>query len=160
MPAVTATRGSGKFDVVPADAALGAEVRGVDLTTINDVMFRGLHDLWLEHLLLVFRGQQLVAHDLVNLVRRFGTPVTSSNLHKRGLEERTANQMFNLPPEVTVVTSLRENGKPVGILGDDEVVWHSDFSFKEAPTAAHMLLAVAQRILPPLRCFWRPMIRA
>ena len=63
MPAVTATRGSGKFDVVPADAALGAEVRGVDPTTIDDVMFRGLHDLWLEHLLLVFRGQQLVAHD-------------------------------------------------------------------------------------------------
>lgn len=146
MPAVTATRGSGKFDVVPADAALGAEVRGIDLTKIDDAIFRGLHDLWLEHLLLVFRGQQFAAQDLVNLVRRFGTPVTSSNLHKRDLAERTANQVFKLPPEVTVVTNLRENGKPVGILGDGEVVWHSDFSFKEAPTAARMLLAVE---IPP-----------
>jgi len=68
--------------------------------------------------------------------------VTSSNLHKRDLAERTANQLFNLPPEVTVVTNLQENGKPVGILGDGEVVWHSDFSFKEAPTAARMLLAM------------------
>jgi taurine dioxygenase len=75
-------------------------------------------------------------------VRRFGTPVTSSNLHKRDLTERTANTLFNLPPEVTVVTNVKQDGKPVGILGDGEVVWHADFSFKEAPTAARMLFAV------------------
>jgi taurine dioxygenase len=134
------------FTVVPAPAALGAEVRGVDLTRMDDALFRAIHDLWLEHLLLVFRGQKFAAQDLVNLVRRFGTPVTSSNLHKRDLSERTANQVFNLPPEVTVVTNVRESGRPVGILGDGEVVWHSDFSFKEAPTAARMLLAVE---IPP-----------
>lgn len=134
------------FTVVPAAAALGAEIRGVDLTKLDDALFRAIHDLWLEHLLLVFRGQKFEAQDLVNLVRRFGTPVTSSNLHKRDLSERIANQVFKLPPEVTVVTNVRENGKPVGILGDGEVVWHSDFSFKEAPTAARMLLAVE---IPP-----------
>lgn len=134
------------FTVIPAPAALGAEVRGVDLTRMDDALFRAIHDLWLEHLLLVFRGQKFVAQDLVNLVRRFGTPVTSSNLHKRDLSERIANQVFKLPPEVTVVTNVRENGRPVGILGDGEVVWHSDFSFKEAPTAARMLLAVE---IPP-----------
>lgn len=131
-----------QISVVPAQAALGAEVQGVDLTKIDDATFRMIHEQWLEHLLLVFRGQKFVVQDLVNLVRRFGTPVTSSNLHKRDLEERTANKVFNLPPEVTVVTNLRENDKPVGILGDGEVVWHSDFSFKEEPTAARMLLAV------------------
>lgn len=131
-----------QISVVPAQAALGAEVQDVDLTKIDDATFRMIHEQWLEHLLLVFRGQKFVVQDLVNLVRRFGTPVTSSNLHKRDLEERTANKVFNLPPEVTVVTNLRENDKPVGILGDGEVVWHSDFSFKEEPTAARMLLAV------------------
>jgi taurine dioxygenase len=131
---------------IPADAALGAEIRGVDLACIDESTFARLHALWLEHLLLVFRGQHMSADDLVTLVKRFGTPVTSSNLHKRDLAERTANQLFNLPPEVTVVTNIREHGKPVGILGDGEVVWHSDFSFKEAPTAARMLLAVE---IPP-----------
>jgi len=72
--------------------------------------------------------------------------VTSSNLHKRDLSERTANKLFNLPPEVTVVTNLKEDGKPVGILGDGEVVWHADFTFKERPTAARMLLAIE---IPP-----------
>jgi len=134
------------IDVIPAKAALGAEVRGVDLTKIDDATFRQLHDIWLDHLLLVFRGQKFAAQDLVTLVKRFGIPVTSSNLHKRSLEERIANKVFNLPPEVTVVTNVRENGKPVGILGDGEVVWHSDFSFKEEPTAARMLLAVE---IPP-----------
>ena len=136
----------GPIEVVPCRAALGAEVRGIDLTTIDDGMFDRLHDIWLAHLLLVFRGQRFSADDLVTLVRRFGTPVTSSALHKRSLDERTANKVFSLPPEVTVVTNVKENGKPVGILGDGEVVWHSDFSFKEAPTAARMLLAVE---IPP-----------
>lgn len=144
--ATASTQTRSKIEVIPAKAALGAEVRGVDLTKIDDATFKQLHDIWLDQLLLVFRGQKFAAQDLVTLVKRFGIPVTSSNLHKRGLEERIANRVFNLPPEVTVVTNVRENGKPVGILGDGEVVWHSDFSFKEAPTAARMLLAVE---IPP-----------
>ena len=97
-------RGSLHFELVPMRAALGAEVRGLDLKEINDATFDAIHECWLEHLLLVFRGQKMVAEDLVKLVRRFGTPVTSSGLHQARLEERTANQLFNLPPEVTVVT--------------------------------------------------------
>ena len=134
------------FDVVPMKAALGAEIRGVDLAKLDDATFDALHAAWLDHILLVFRGQKMKAEDLVSLVKRFGTPVTSSGLHQRNLEERIANQVFNLPPEITVVTNVKEQGKPVGILGDGEVVWHSDFSFKEEPTAARMLLAME---IPP-----------
>src|SRR5688572_17909090 len=137
---------SASLEIVPMDAALGAEIRGVDLKTLDDETYAKIHDAWLENLLVVFRGQSMAAQDLVNLARRFGTPVTSSGLHQRGLEERTANQIFDLPPEITVVTNVREKGKPVGILGDGEVVWHADFSFKERPTAARMLLAVE---IPP-----------
>jgi alpha-ketoglutarate-dependent taurine dioxygenase len=134
------------FEIAPTNAALGAEVRGVDLARLDDATFARVHDAWLEHLLLVFRVQSIDAAGLVALARRFGTPVTSSNLHQRDLAERTANRIFDLPPEVTVVTNLQADGKPVGILGDGEIVWHSDFSFKERPTAARMLLAVE---LPP-----------
>jgi taurine dioxygenase len=135
-----------QFKVLPVDAALGAEVRGVDLTRLDDATFNALHDAWLKNVLLVFRGQTLRAEDLVNLVRRFGTPVTSSNLHQRDLKERAANELFRLPPEVTVVSNVKEAGKTIGILGDGEVVWHSDFSFKERPTAARMLVAME---IPP-----------
>jgi taurine dioxygenase len=127
---------------VPTTAALGAEVRGLDLKTLDDAAFKELHRAWLDNVMLVFRGQSLVAEDLVRLVRRFGTPVTSSGLHKRDLKERAGNELFNLPPEVTVVSNVKQEGKSVGILGDGEVVWHSDFSFKERPTAARMLVAM------------------
>lgn len=134
------------IEVVAMEAALGAEVRGVDLGRLDDATFAQLHQAWLDHLLLVFRGQTIDPAGLVSFARRFGTPVTSSNLHQRDLAERTANRVFDLPPEITVVTNVQADGKPVGILGDGEVVWHSDFSFKERPTAARMLLAVE---LPP-----------
>ena len=135
-----------KFEVVPTKAALGAEIRGIDLRTIDDATFAEIHRTWLQHVMLVFRGQSLQAQDLVNLVRRFGTPVTSSGLHKRDLKERAGNELLKLPPEVTIVSNVKQEGKSVGILGDGEVVWHSDFSFKDRPTAARMLVAME---IPP-----------
>lgn len=135
-----------RFAAAPIDAALGAEVSGIDLRAIDASMFKLIHEAWLHHVLLVFRGQSLGADDLVRLVRHFGTPVTSSNLHQRSLDERTANRLFNLPAEVTVVSNLKADGKSIGILGDGEIVWHSDFSFKERPTAARMLVAME---IPP-----------
>jgi len=131
-----------RFQVVPAPAALGAEIRGIDLKQLDDTLFKALHDAWLDNVLLVFRGQSMAAEDLVNLIRRFGTPVTSSNLHQRSLEERAGNRLYSLPPEVTIVSNVREGDQTIGILGDGEVVWHSDFSFKERPTAARMLVAM------------------
>jgi len=135
-------RHGGRFEVLPADAALGAEVRGLDLTTLDDATFAALHQAWLHHIVLVFHGQTLAAEDLVVLVRRFGTPVTSSNLHQRNMPGRAANRLYDLPPEVTVVSNVRDRGESIGILGDGEVVWHADFSFKERPTAARMLVAM------------------
>jgi len=127
---------------MPMAAPLGAEIRGLDLKQLDDATFKALHDAWLDHVLLVFRGQSMAAEDLVTLVRRFGTPVTSSNLHQRSLEERAGNRLYHLPPEVTIVSNVREGDQSIGILGDGEVVWHSDFSFKERPTAARMLVAM------------------
>ena len=142
----TATDTLQDFQVTQSKAALGAEVRGLDLRKLDDATFQRLREVWLHHLLLVFKDQSINANDLVTLIKRFGTPVTSSTLHQSDLKERTANTLFQLPPEVTVVTNLKENGKPVGILGDGELAWHCDFSFKERPTAARMLVAVE---LPP-----------
>src|SRR5688572_2744851 len=104
--------------IQPVDAALGAEVYDVDLRKLDDAAFKILHDAWLENVLLVVRDQQLAAADLVTLVKRFGVPVTSSNLHQRDLKERAAHDLYQLPPEVTVVSNVKEGDKTIGILGD------------------------------------------
>ena len=41
----------------PTGAALGAEVGGIDLRRISDVDFAAIHRAWLDHLVLLFRGQ-------------------------------------------------------------------------------------------------------
>ena len=48
MSTATATKTDDKirFDVVPAQAALGAEVRNFDLRTLDDASFSALHRLW------------------------------------------------------------------------------------------------------------------
>ena len=52
--------------------ALGAEIGGVDLRTIDDGDFAAIHRAWLDHLVLLFRGQQLTDDDLIAFSRRFG----------------------------------------------------------------------------------------
>jgi taurine dioxygenase len=137
------TRTRAGIRIAPIEAPLGAEVLGVDLRELDGPTFELLHRAFLDNALLVFRSQSLTAEDLVRLVRRFGTPVTSSKLHQGSLDaQREGSRLLDLPPEVTVVSNVKREGKPVGILGDGEVVWHSDFSFKERPTAARMLVAM------------------
>jgi taurine dioxygenase len=53
------------FDVIPTDAALGAEVRGVDLRAVDDAAFAAIHRTWLEHQVLLIRDQSLSDQDLI-----------------------------------------------------------------------------------------------
>ena len=59
-------------DVRLFDAALGAEVRCGDLRHLSDAQFEQIRAAWLDHLVLVFRGQSLTDDDLIALGRRFG----------------------------------------------------------------------------------------
>ena len=54
----TATNRSGDIAVVPTGGALAADVRGVDLRTIDEGGFTAIHRAWLDHLVLLFRGQR------------------------------------------------------------------------------------------------------
>ena len=46
-----------QYEVVLTAAALGAEIRGIDITKVDDQTFQSLHDAWLDHVMLIFRGQ-------------------------------------------------------------------------------------------------------
>src|SRR4051794_3847562 len=71
------------LDVRPVSGALGAEVRGVDLGNLTDEIFRRLHSLLLEHLVLFFpnaAGLSPQAHQ--EFGRRFGELETHPFLPK------------------------------------------------------------------------------
>lgn len=124
----------GGVEILPLRGAMGAEIRGLDLRTLDDAGFAILHRAYLDHLLLLIRGQQLDDGGMVAVARRFGEfelpPVTAEKVEHSGAH-----------PEVTVVSNVRVDGKPIGELGDGEVIWHSDYSFRPVVAGMRMLHA-------------------
>jgi taurine dioxygenase len=130
----------GSVRVVPRRGApdaprLGAEIDGVDLRTIDDAAFEAIHRGWVDHQVLLFRGQHLTDQDLIAFSRRFGD-LDHAPIQENG--QRTANGM----PEIYVVSNVIENGVAIGSLGYGEAVWHTDMSYLCAPPKASMLYAL------------------
>src|ERR1700676_1171519 len=124
-----------RMDVRPTGVALGAEIRGVDLTMIGDQDFTGIHHAWLDHQVLLFRGQSLDDEQLIAFSRRFG------ELDWAPVQE-TGRRFVEGHPEIYVVSNVVENGEPIGSLGAGEAVWHTDMSYMQAPPKASMLYAL------------------
>jgi taurine dioxygenase len=127
------------LSVHPSGKPLGAEVRGVDLCTIDDAAFAAIHQAWNDHSVLLFRRQQMTDDDLIAFSRRFGeldwAPVQESG--RRFVEGY---------PEIYVVSNVIVNGEPIGSLGAGEATWHTDMSYLEDPPKASMLYALE---IPP-----------
>jgi taurine dioxygenase len=125
--------------VSPSGKALGAEIRSIDLKTITDADFEAIHRAWIDHLVLLIRGQQLTDEDLILFSRRFG------NLDLAPIQE-TGRRFVDGYPEIYVVSNVIENGVPIGSLGAGEATWHTDMSYLEDPPKASMLYALE---IPP-----------
>lgn len=121
--------------VLSTGKALGAEIQGVDLRDVSEQGFRVIHGAWLEHLVVLFRGQQLSDEDLIRFSRRFG------ELDWAPVQE-TGRRFVEGHPEIYVVSNVVENGAPIGSLGAGEAVWHTDMSYQDIPPKASMLYAL------------------
>jgi taurine dioxygenase len=120
---------------VATGSALGAEVIGVDLRDVDDHTFRAIHEAWLNHLVLVFRGQSLSDDQLIAFSRRLG------ELDLAPIQE-TGRRFVEGYPEIYIVSNVIEKGTPIGSLGAGELVWHTDMSYQEDPPKASMLYAL------------------
>jgi taurine dioxygenase len=123
------------LDVVPTGAALGAEIRGVDLRAIDDAAFGAIHQAWLDHAVVLLRDQELSDADLIAFSRRFGT------LDQAPIQEN-GRRFVDGYPEIYVVSNVIENGVAIGSLGAGEAVWHTDMSYLPDPPKASALYAL------------------
>ena len=121
--------------VKPMDAALGAEVIGVDLRALDDETFAAIHQAWLDHQVLLFRDLQLTDDDLVAVSRRFG------DLDEAPVQE-TGRRFVEGHPEIYVVSNVVQDGMAIGSLGSGEAVWHTDMSYLPDPPKASALYAL------------------
>ena len=120
---------------VATGSALGAEVIGVDLRDVDDHTFSAIHKAWLDHLVLLFRGQTLSDDQLIAFSRRLG------ELDLAPVQE-TGRRFVEGYPEIYIVSNVIEKGAPIGSLGAGELVWHTDMSYQEDPPKASMLYAL------------------
>jgi len=126
---------SGGVEVVPAPPPLGAEVRCGDVRALDDAGFMQVYRATLDHLVIVIRGQSLTDPELIAFGGRFGR-LDFAPLARTGKEKARAR------PEIIVVSNVMEDGVPIGVLRDAEVVWHSDNSYRETPLSYSALYAL------------------
>ena len=126
------------IEIIPSRSALGAEVRGVDLAKpLTDDAFMAIQQAWYDHIVLLFRGQNLSDDDLIRFSRHFGeldiAPASANDM--AGAQEKSR-------PEIWIISNVLENGKPIGALGDKEAEWHTDMSYVAAPPMASVLYSL------------------
>jgi taurine dioxygenase len=124
------------MEVIPTGAALGAEVRGVDLSRpLDAATVSAVMEAWRAHLVLLFRHQDIDDAALIAFSRHFGELdlCPPNSLGRRHSDEH---------PELTIVSNVKVNGVPIGALGNGEVRWHTDMSNHPVPPSASILRAV------------------
>jgi taurine dioxygenase len=129
--------------ITPLGGALGANVEGVDFSTpLNHADREALEQAWTDHLVLRFRGVgKLSADDLIKFSKNFGS------LDTRPISTSDTNPYFEVDkPEITIISNVLMDGKPIGGLGSYEAVWHSDMTYVDQPPKGSCLYAVE---IPP-----------
>ena len=116
---------AGEILVRPLDAALGAEVVCADVANLGPAARAALHQAYLDHLVLIVRGQRLSDEALVETARIFGAPADTT--YGGGESVMVA--------EISNVGERR-------FLGDGELSWHTDHSFSDRPLSASLLHAI------------------
>ena len=125
------TKQTQRVEVVPTGAALGAEIRGVDLAReLEDGAFKQIDDAFNHYGVIFFRGQKLTESQQVAFARRFGELEINVNT-EYGLKDY---------PEILLLSNITKNGRHIG-LADAGTTWHTDMSSYKKPPRCSLLYA-------------------
>lgn len=116
--------------VRPLTGHIGAEVRGLDLARpLDDAGFAFVRKLLRDHMVLVFRDQELTPDRMKEFAGRFG-PLA------RQYTEPYSFKTLPGHPEIMVVTKEADDGG-----GNFGGIWHTDVTFEERPFFGNALYA-------------------
>jgi taurine dioxygenase len=124
------------IEVHRLEREIGVEVRGVDLTRIDDAGFAAIYRAWLEGNVLVVRDQALEIDDFLRYSRRFGVVVPHPSKMTRHPDV----------PEVTLLgaNKFRADGTlDMAIYRRGAEGWHTDGAYDQEPFKATQLYALA-----------------
>lgn len=129
---MTADARSNMLDIKPTRAALGAEIRGIDLSqAMDDETFRAIEAALHEHEVIFLRNQRISPEQHLAFSSRFGQ-----------LEKHVRADCCKPGyPEIFVVSNIIENGKPIGTQ-DAGLFWHSDLAYMAVPSRGSLFYAL------------------
>ena len=127
-----------RFEVIPLSRHIGAEIRGVDLRQpLDGATTKAIHDAWLEHAVLLFRGLRLEQEDLLRVTEIFGEVgglARPPKFFPKGYS--------SLLPNIMMISNIRENGETIGALPDGEMNFHHDMLHAEIPHNGTLLYSL------------------
>lgn len=116
------------LEVRPLTGALGCEIYGVNLATLDEPTFRQIHQAFLDHSAVMFHDQKLTQEQFAAFGRRFG--------------ELEVEPFLPHKADVPGVYYLRGAPKDSKILSTQNLGWHADHSYQTNPSLGAMLYAV------------------
>ncbi|PON15958.1 taurine dioxygenase [Candidatus Entotheonella serta] len=120
------------LEILPTRAAVGAEIRGVDLAKpISSTDFEAIENAFNEHGVIFFRDQTLTPAQQLDFTRRFGDLALNTFGDSHGLPDA---------PGIVVISNVVQDGRNIGVrrAGD---AWHSDMCYTVNPPRGTMLYA-------------------
>jgi taurine dioxygenase len=126
------------LDVVPLSKHIGAEIRGINLRdTFDAETIRRVRQAWLDHAVLLFRGQQIEQDDLLRVTEFFG------RVGALGRPPKFFPTGYSrLLPNIMMISNIRENGETIGALPDGEMNFHHDMIHHDVPHNGTLLYSL------------------
>ena len=121
------------IEIVPTNATIGVEIRGVDLSKpLDDETFAEIETAFDTHGVIIFRDQSITPEQQIFFCGRFGEVAINHNAKDFGIAGN---------PEIYLISNIEENGRAIGTprAGSE---WHTDMSYAERPARATMLHAI------------------
>lgn len=121
------------IEVIPLSWAIGAEIRGVDLRKpVSDETVAAIRKAWLDHLILLFRDQDITPEDHIRFTRQFGEVEEYPLVH------------YRLPgyPQIFLLSNEPDAGGKPSETRNAARHWHSDLSFTANPSAGALLRCI------------------
>src|SRR5205809_4101028 len=115
---------------------IGAEIRGVDVKTLDDASFAVIYRAWLEYNVVVVPGQELAIEDFLRYSRRFGVihPHPSKSTRHPDHPEITLLGVNKFGPDGRLDAALCRRGAEG---------WHTDGAYDADAVKATQLYALA-----------------
>jgi taurine dioxygenase len=118
---------------------IGARIDGVDLSKpLDAATVEAIRDAWHEHIVLLFRGQEISGEDQLRFAAHFGA-IAERHKPKEGATRVDSPEWVNLMP---ISNKKDESGKALGALGDGEMWFHTDKCYHEQPHRGSFLYGI------------------